>query len=84
MEEALQVIRTDPELQQWAGKAIAGATGAEAGLPTAGASNALILAAAACIMKGTSLEKHDPLKLETWSPLINKLPMHTQGSKPSS
>ena len=81
MEEASKSFVQIPELQQWAGKAIAGATGAEAGLPTAGASNALILAAAACIMKGTSLEKHDPLKLETWSPLINKLPMHTQGLK---
>lgn len=68
-----------PELQQWAGKAIADATGAEAGLPTAGASNALTLAAAACIMKGTSLETYDPLDLETWGQIIKKLPMHTQG-----
>jgi D-glucosaminate-6-phosphate ammonia-lyase len=81
MEEASKSFVQIPELQQWAGKTIAGVTGAEAGLPTAGASSALILAAAACIMKGTSLEKHDPLKLETWSPLINKLPMHTQGLK---
>lgn len=68
-----------PELQQWAGKAIADATGAEAGLPTAGASNALTLAAAACIMKGTSLETYDPLSLETWGQIIKRLPMHTQG-----
>ena len=81
MEEASKSFVQIPELQQWAGEAIAEATGAEAGLPTAGASNALTLAAAACIMKGTNLEKHDPLKLETWGPLINKLPMHTQGLK---
>ena len=79
MEEASKSFVQIPELQQWAGKAIADATGAEAGLPTAGASNALTLAAAACIMKGTSLERHDPLKLETWGSLINKLPMHTEG-----
>ena len=81
MEEASRSFVQIPELQQWAGKAIADATGAEAGLPTAGASNAITLAAAACIMKGTSLERHDPLKLETWGQLINKLPMHTQGLK---
>ncbi len=81
MEEASKSFVQIPELQQWAGKAIADATGAEAGLPTAGASNAITLAAAACIMKGTNLEKYDPLQLETWGPLINKLPMHTQGLK---
>ncbi len=81
MKEASKSFVQIPELQQWAGKAIADATGAEAGLPTAGASNAITLAAAACIMKGTNLERHDPLKLETWGQIINKLPMHTQGLK---
>lgn len=81
MEKASKSFVQIPELQQWAGKAIADATGAEAGLPTAGASNAITLAAAACIMKGTNLEKHDPIQLETWGPLIKKLPMHTQGLK---
>jgi L-seryl-tRNA(Ser) seleniumtransferase len=46
MEEASKSFVQIPELQQWAGEVIADATGAEAGLPTAGASNALILAAA--------------------------------------
>jgi len=68
-----------PELQAWAGSKIAEATGAEAGLPTAGANNALMLAAAACMMKGTKLEEHDPLEPETWSRLILKLPAHTNG-----
>jgi L-seryl-tRNA(Ser) seleniumtransferase len=81
MEKASKSFVQIPELQQWAGKAIADATGAEAGLPTAGASNAITLAAAACIMKGTNLEKYDPIQLETWGPLIKKLPMHTQGLK---
>ena len=67
MEDASKSFVQIPELQAWAGKKIAKATGAEAGLPTAGANNALMLAAAACIMKGTELEEHDPLKPESWS-----------------
>ena len=81
MQQASKTFVQIPELQQWAGRAIAQATGAEAGLPTAGANNAITLAAAACIMKGTPLENYDPLQLETWTPLIKKLPMHTQGLK---
>ena len=49
MEEASKSFVQIPELQQWAGEVIADATGAEAGLPTAGASNALTLAAAALL-----------------------------------
>lgn len=70
-----------PDLQQAVGQIIAEATGAEAGLPTAGASNAIMLAAGACIMKGTELEEYDPIEEETWSHLIQKLPMHTEGLK---
>jgi D-glucosaminate-6-phosphate ammonia-lyase len=81
MQQASKAFVQIPELQQWAGRAIAKATGAEAGLPTAGANNAITLAAAACIMKGTPLEKYDPLQLETWTPLVKKLPMHTEGLK---
>jgi D-glucosaminate-6-phosphate ammonia-lyase len=81
MEDASKSFVQIPELQQWAGRAIAEATGAEAGLPTAGSSNAIVLAAAACIMKGTELEKYDPLELETWTHLIKRLPMHTEGLK---
>jgi len=79
MEEASKSFVQIPELQHWAGKAIAEATGAEAGHPTAGASNAITLAAAACIMKGTELENHDPLQLETWGNIIKRLPAHTEG-----
>jgi D-glucosaminate-6-phosphate ammonia-lyase len=79
MQQASKAFVQIPELQQWAGRAIAKATGAEAGLPTAGANNAITLAAAACIMKGTPLEKYDPLQLETWTPLVKKLPLHTEG-----
>jgi L-seryl-tRNA(Ser) seleniumtransferase len=81
MQQASKSFVQIPELQHWAGQQIAKATGAEAGLPTAGANNAITLAAAACIMKGTELEKYDPLQLETWTPLVKKLPMHTQGLK---
>ncbi|TLM99138.1 aminotransferase class V-fold PLP-dependent enzyme, partial [bacterium] len=81
MQDASKSFVHIPELQHWAGKAIAEATGAEAGLPTAGASNGIILAAAACIMRGTDLEKYDPLQLETWTHIIQRLPMHTEGLK---
>ena len=81
MEEASKSFVQIPELQHWAGKKIAEATGAEAGHPTAGASNAITLAAAACIMKGTELENYDPLELETWGSIAKKLPAHTEGLK---
>ena len=79
MEEASKSFVQIPELQHWAGKKIAQATGAEAGLPTAGANNAITLAAAACIMRGTPLEGYDPLQLETWTEHVKQLPMHTDG-----
>ena len=81
MEEASKSFVQIPELQHWAGKTIAEATGAEAGHPTAGASNAITLAAAACIMKGTELENYDPLELETWGSIAKRLPAHTEGLK---
>lgn len=81
MEDASKSFVQIPELQQWAGKVIAGATGAEAGLPTAGSSNSILLAAAACMMKGTELEEYDPIERETWTKIIQKLPMHTDGLK---
>jgi D-glucosaminate-6-phosphate ammonia-lyase len=79
MEDASKSFVHIPELQRWAGEAIAEATGAEAGMPTAGSSNAITLAAAACMMRGTELEKFDPLELETWTNVIQRLPMHTEG-----
>ena len=79
MKDASKSFIQIPELQAWAGKKIAEATGAEAGLPTAGANNALMLGAAACIMKNTELEKYNPLKLETWSHLTLRVPAHLEG-----
>ena len=81
MEDASKAFVSIPVLQQWAGNKLAGAFGAEAGLPTAGAVNALILAVAACIMKGTELEDHDPLGPRTWTHLIHKIPLRTEGLK---
>ena len=68
-----------PQLQHWAGKRLAESLGAEAGLPTAGAVNSLMLACAACMMQDTELEAHDPLSLGGWTHLIQKLPMHSDG-----
>ena len=79
MEDASKSFVYIPELQIWAGKRIAEATGAEAGLPTAGAVNGLTLAAAACIMKGTELEEYAPLERRRWSHLSMRLPMHAEG-----
>ena len=79
MKDASMSFVQIPELQAWAGKKIAAATGAEAGLPTAGANNALMLASAACIMKNTELEQYDPLKLETWSHITLQVPAHLDG-----
>jgi L-seryl-tRNA(Ser) seleniumtransferase len=79
MKDASKSFVQIPELQAWAGKKIAEATGAEAGLPSSGANNALMLASAACMMKGTELEEYNPLELETWSHIILRLPAHTEG-----
>lgn len=68
-----------PELQNWAGKKLAEAFGAEAGLPTAGAVNSLMLACAACIMRGTELGTYNPLDQPSWAHIIQRLPMHTEG-----
>lgn len=81
MEDASKAFVSIPVLQQWAGERIAEAFGAEAGLPTAGAVNALILAVASCMMKGTELEDHDPLGPRVWNHLVQRLPMHTEGLK---
>ena len=81
MEDASKAFVNIPALQTWAGKMIAEALGAEAGLPTAGAVNALILAVASCMMKGTELEDHDPLGPRDWIHLAQRLPMHTEGLK---
>jgi len=81
MEDASKSFMHITWLQEWAGKEIAKATGAEAGFPTCGASSALILAAAACIFKGTELENYEPAYPETWSHISQKIPAHTEGLK---
>jgi len=82
MEDASKAFVSIPDLQQWAGERIAEAFGAEAGLPTAGAVNGLILAVASCMMKGTELEDHDPLGPRVWSSRDSRcIP---RGSRPSS
>ena len=68
-----------PQLQSWAGKRLAEALGAEAGHPTAGAVNSLMLACAACMMSGTGLEEFDPLGPVEWIQMVQRLPMHTEG-----
>jgi len=81
MEDASKRFIHISELQQWAGEIIAEATGAEAGLPTAGGSCSLLLAAAACIMKGTELEDYEPKGRAKWNHITQRLPMHTEGLK---
>jgi D-glucosaminate-6-phosphate ammonia-lyase len=81
MAEAGKVFASIPELQAWAGNEIAKATGAESGLPVASAVCGLQLSAAACMMRGTELEKYDPISMGGWSHLTMKLPLHTEGLK---
>ena len=86
MEEASKSFVTIAELQTAAGKVIADATGAEAGLPTAGGSTSILLAAAACIMKGTELENYEPRGPAVWRKIAQRLPMRfflTQLLKPA-
>ena len=68
-----------PELQNWAGEQLAKAFGSEAALPTSGAVNSLMLACAACILRGSELESYDPLGPTNWTHLIQCIPMHTEG-----
>jgi len=54
---------------------------AESGIPTAGAVNAIMLAVASCMFKGTELETHDPVGTTDWTKIIQKLPLHTKDLK---
>ena len=81
MGDASKYSLNGSDLRNWAGKAIAEATGAEAGMPTAGACNAITLAAAACIMKGTELKNDTPLEEDALLNIIQKLPVRTEGLK---
>ncbi len=79
MEAASKSFVTIAELQTAAGKVIADATGAEAGFPTAGGSTSILLAAAACIMKGTELEDYEPRGPAVWRKIAQRLPMRSEG-----
>jgi D-glucosaminate-6-phosphate ammonia-lyase len=81
MAEAGKVFASITELQLWAGKEIAKATGAEAGLPVASAVCGLQLSAAACMMRGTELENYYPINMRGWSHITMKLPLQTEGLK---
>lgn len=79
MEAASRNFVTIAELQSKTGEYLAEVTGAEAGLPTAGGSTSILLAAAACIMKGTELEEYEPKGPAVWRHIAQKLPLHTEG-----
>jgi len=80
MKEASQSFVVMMELIEKAGKVIAEATGAEAGLVTSGSSAALVLATAACIMRGSDLENFEIQPVERldldgdWRDLIQRIP----------
>lgn len=80
MDEASQKYVNMGELIEKAGEFIAKVTGAEAGLVTAGCYAALVVGTAACIMKGTDLERIDSHPLhhypesKEWIDLIQILP----------
>jgi L-seryl-tRNA(Ser) seleniumtransferase len=79
MEDASKAFIRIPELQKWAGDRISKELGTEAALPASGAACALMLASAACIFKGTELEKYNPLEKNEWNTIIQRLPLHTGG-----
>jgi len=69
MKEISQRYVIMAELQEKAGEIIAELTGAQSAMVTAGASSALELGAAACILKGSSLEEHSVYPLERLQPI---------------
>ncbi len=81
MQDASKGFIMIPELQKRVGELLAEMLGAEAGLPTAGAVNALMLAVSACMFKGTELEAHDPVGRSSWTEIIQRLPLNTEGLK---
>lgn len=80
IKEASQSFVIMMELMEKAGQVIAEATGAEAGLATAGSSAALVLGTAACLMRGSGLEGFEVQPVERlsldgeWRDLIQRLP----------
>ncbi len=80
MKEASQSFVIMMELLEKAGEVVAEATGAEAGMVTSGSSAAMVLGAAACIMRGSGLEGFDVQPVERlnldgdWRDLMQRLP----------
>jgi len=81
MKDASRGFIQIPKLQRRVGELLAEMLGAEAGLPAAGAVNALMLAVAACMFKGTELEDYDPVGSIPWVDIIQRLPLRTEGMK---
>ena len=73
------------DLQDKVGKIIAQLTGAEAAIVTSGCDAALTMATAACMMKGTPLEKYTlspsspPAERGEWLSWMERLPNDTEG-----
>lgn len=80
MKEASQSFVVMMELLEKSGEVIAEVIGAEAALVTSGAAGALVLGAAACIMRGSGLDRFNVQPVERvgldeeWMDLIQKLP----------
>ena len=80
MKEASQSFVIMAELLLKSGEYIAEVTGAEAGLVTSGSHGALVLGAAACMMRGSGLEKFEIHPVERlnldgeWREIIQRLP----------
>ena len=83
-EASLHFVAMD-DLQEKVGKIIAQLTGAEASIVTCGCDAALTLATAACMMKGTPLEKYSlspsqpPAERGEWATWMQRLPDDTEG-----
>ncbi len=87
MKEASSHYVVIDDLQQKVGKTIAQLTGSEAAIVTSGCDAALTLATAACMMKGTPLEKYSlspsqpPEERGEWATWMQRLPDDTEGLK---
>lgn len=88
MTEASKSFCHMTELNDRVGERVAEITGAEAGMVTSGSAASMMIAGAACIMKGTDLEKINihygmenyPYEYDEWQRLMWKLP-DTEGLK---
>ena len=86
MKDASRYFVSMNELEAQAGRIVAEITGAEAALITSGCYAALVLATAACMMKGTPLEAYHPAlnhpspeREGGWLELIQRLPDDIEG-----